>query len=386
MRGVALFLSAVVAAIVVPIAAHADAPQAPPQPAAGASAPAAKVSTPKRRRKPKPAAPAEPALPQPNIRLTLDAPAPDAPWTMRVENTGQVPVEILADVRFLALDVTLPDAKRAIRCQLPHSMLPADTESRQLVVPPQRAYVEKFDPRLFCFGARESEALSNGAKVVPVLVATAGSADVIAAIDGVEPLVANERTWSGVEATIGEGTPPPAGASGAHRSRPLAISSTPFVDAARGQEAAIEITVTNEAAIATRFLFRTETLAFDVTGPSGVGVTDPSPTVHCGFAGEPVTPIAEVLTTLTPKEQASIDVILGALCPEHTLDHPGLYVVRAKLDTRRVVGRTLGLRTFDGEVAADATTHLRIQTAGTAAANARERRPQLAPAPPPPAP
>jgi hypothetical protein len=121
------------------------------------------------------------------------------------------------------------------------------------------------------------------------------------------------------------------------------------------------VTVTNHTAATEQFLFRPETLAFEVTGPSGVGVTDPSPIVRCAWPGPPPAPIEEAYTRLTPNQSASITVLLSALCPDDTLRHPGLYVIRARLDTRRTSGASIGLRTFAGTVLAPGTTRLRVR-------------------------
>jgi len=53
--------------------------------------------------------------------------------------------------------------------------------------------------------------------------------------------------------------------------------------------------------------------------------------------------------------------MVSVLCPEHTFDQAGLYMVRARLDTRRASGAGIGLRTFDGDVPADKATRVRVR-------------------------
>jgi hypothetical protein len=295
------------------------------------------------------------------LKLALDTPAADAAWTMRLENMGPVPLEILADARALAFEVALPDEERAIRCELPESMRPRLDDDRTLVVPPGRAYAEKLDPRLYCFGERASKALAEGAKVKPILVGPAAGPPAVAPLESIEPRVATERTWAGDESTIGAPTVPPRIAEKPGGGRVVEVTASAWMSADRGSDVAIAVTVKNVSSLPVKFLFRPDTLVFDVAGPSGVGLTDPSPTRRCAPVRSVIAPVPEALTTLAPHADASLTVMLAALCPDHAIDHPGLYMVRAKLDTRGASGSAIGLRTFDGEAEADAPTHVRVE-------------------------
>ena len=105
-------------------------------------------------------------------------------------------------------------------------------------------------------------------------------------------------------------------------------------------------------------LFRS---TLDVNGPIGVGVTEPSPSVRCEAASMPSTSIRDAFTTVAPRGRTSLTVMVSVLCPEHAFDQAGLYVVRARLDTRRASGRGIGLRTFDDDVASDTATRVRVR-------------------------
>jgi hypothetical protein len=156
----------------------AVAPQAiPAKPAAPQAIPA------------KPAAPkadaAEP-LPEPAVRLWMVATAPQGPWTMRLDNEGEKPVRIPADVRLLRFEIE-PDpyvapsepadsrpkkwvkAKtpaKPLVCKLPAPLRPEGfPDSSSLLLRPGESYVESFDPRLFCFGKGVTEKLAGGAVV-----------------------------------------------------------------------------------------------------------------------------------------------------------------------------------------------------------------------------
>jgi hypothetical protein len=350
-------------------------PSAIGQPPAATPAPAQPAAAKKPARKKKTAPPPEPALPEPKLHLTLQTPSPDGPWTLRAENTGDVPLVILADARLLALEVTPPEAPESdpkaggkkhprvhtVKCELPSDMRPDNDDDRALTIPPGRAYAGKLDPRLFCFGAHFAEALEPGAKVTPILI---GSHDFPAVapvtdIDDKPATVATERTFTGDASVIGAAPPalPPADTS----PHPIAVTTPPFADFGLGWEVEVTVTVKNESQQSMVFLLRSETLAFDVTGPSGVGATDPSPTFHCGHAETALSPIPEAYTHLAPKEEAQVTVLLSALCPDDALRRPGLYFVRAKLDTRHASGRSIGVHTFEGEARGSTVTRVRVR-------------------------
>ena len=292
---------------------------------------------------------------------------------MHAENTGTLPVRLLADARLLALDLAAPEsdeddpkpahrrAARPVRCELPADMRPSDGFERALVLPPGRGYAEKFDPRLFCFGARDSAALVAGAKVTPHLIGSR-EMDVIEPIEGIEPKVASVRDWLGTPATIGPASTPASKDTTAPEA--LVVTTPAAIDFGLGWEVEVTVTVTNKSPQSTALLLRPETLAFDVTGPSGVGVTDPSPTVHCAWPGLPPPPISEAFTRLAPKESASITAMLSAVCPDDALKRPGLYFVRATLDTRHASGASIGVHAFVGTVLAASPTRVRVREWG----------------------
>src|SRR5262249_21530268 len=146
--------------------------------------------------------------------------------------------------------------------------------------------------------------LVAGAKVTPHLVTSRVAAPAVGPVDGLDTPIASEHDWPGVEATLG---PVPAAQSALKPAppRPLSIRSTAYAPAARGADAVVTVTVTNPNPRPVTFRLRPETVAFDVTGPSGVSVTDPSPTVKCaGQTGERRAPIAEVYETLRSGQQA----------------------------------------------------------------------------------
>src|SRR6202044_1722510 len=83
-------------------------------------------------------------------------------------------VRLVADARLLTFEVTPRSAAKALHCELPADMRPGDDMDRPLVLPPGRSYVERFEPRLYCFGKRLLDGLAQGAIVVGPLGWTGG--------------------------------------------------------------------------------------------------------------------------------------------------------------------------------------------------------------------
>jgi hypothetical protein len=377
----ALAVSAIAGTTVVATTAHAEgtppASSAAPAPAAVrpvTPAPPRRVPT-----KPKAAArrvtrkteTAPPGPPPPTLKLTVDAPGPDASWTVRVENTGAVPVRIVADARVLALDIQEEGAdedasprkghaSHGVRCELPADMRPSDLDERTVVLPTGRSYAEKIDPRLFCFGAHDAAALVAGAKVTPHLVGTR-DVPVVRPVEQVEPAVGSVADLAGDVATIGPAATAAAPSKESPAGEGLVVTTPPFADYGVGWEAEVTVTVTNRSRETIPFLLRPETIVLDVTGPSGVGVTDPSPVVHCAWPGSPPPAIYEMFTRLAHNESSSVTVLLSALCPDGALQRPGLYVVHASLDTRAAGGGATGVKAFAGKVLGASTTRLRVR-------------------------
>lgn len=334
--------------------------------AAGSLSPLSSMAAPPARAAP---TPPTPPPPPPSVTLTIEAPAPQSPWKMRVENTGAVPLRITADARLLSLDITPPGQKKPLHCTLPADMRPSNDLERALIVPPKRSYSETFDPRLYCFGHAEAAALVAGATVVAhlgfaaprVRVAKPVAPFEVSPIEGVDPLVAPAKQIASPPTMLPAGEAPsplpmPANAkpiddAEAFPSK-LTLSVPAHLSAYRPHELTIAVTVRNDGARPTTLLFRPETIGFDVIGPSGA--------VRCTWPTPIGGTVREAYSTLRAKGRATVAVLLSDLCPGKTFDQGGLYVVRPRLDTRGGAGAKLGLTTFEGEVIGATTTLLRI--------------------------
>ena len=307
------------------------------------------------------------APPPANVTLAIEASSPRGAWKMRVTNEGDVPVTIVADARLLALDVTPRSARKPVHCELPGEMRPQDDLTRPLVLPPKRSYVERFEPRLYCLDGARLDALAPGA----IVTATLGWSGrgvrpplVVSPIEGLETRVGPSKSIKSLPIALPDeptATPVPVRDEGgaARGEATLSLESARSVDAASSSEIAIPVTLVNRGHRAAIVRFRPETLGFEVVGPRGAD--------HCAWSMLPAAPAPDLFATLGPGAATSLTIILSAYCPARALEQPGLYVVRASLDTRKASGADIGLRTFDGQVIATAPTVVRLRRGSAAA-------------------
>lgn len=329
----------------------------PPPPPVAAVAPAVVVVKPR----PRPKEPPPPAGPRPDVKLTLDAPTLRGTWTMRVTNDGDVPVRLVADARLLVLEVTPRGATKPVRCELPADMRPGDDMDRPLVLPPGRSYVERFEPRLYCFGHHAADALSQGSIVVGRLGWLGGNKTrppfEVASIAGVEPELAPLKDIASPpiglpdepSVMLEDRAPPPPDDPDPAR---LTLRGQAFIDAQAPNGIGISLTLHNAGKRPVIVRFRPETLRFEVTGARGAE--------DCRWPLLPVAAMRDLFTTVTPGGNADLGVLLDAYCTGHVFDEPGLVMVRPELDTRKASGADIALRTFDARVLATSPVVVRL--------------------------
>jgi hypothetical protein len=305
----------------------------------------------------------------PHVRLTIDPAGGGHTWVLRIQNIDVAPVRLVADARLLSLDVTPPRPSRAspatVHCVLPAEMRPSSDEEHFVVVPPQLSYVEAFDPRLYCFDTRQDASLIPGATVVGRFgfsaqrgkpsppfelfsadpeVARSPSRQVIG-----EPFTIPERERAtSVSPQAPESSHPDVGAVTSP-----SVSTPARMDAWSLRDLTLPVTVTNPSARTMRLLLRPETIAIEATGPAG--------TTRCQWVVAPA-PIVELFTTLAPHARATTEVLVSSLCPSTFFDRPGLYWLRAKVDTSLASGEEIGVHSFVGEATAKSATLLRLRT------------------------
>jgi hypothetical protein len=292
---------------------------------------------------------------------------------MQVHNAEDTPIRIVADARLLWLEVTPRGARKAERCDVPADMRPTDDLSRTLVVPAGGSYVEDFDPRLYCFGAR-------GAALEPqaVVVAHLGWAGrrtappfEVSSVDGADPVGPAKALDSPpvglpdepTAAPIALPAPAPAHPAPALDAPRVTLRSAEWVDAATPDDVTIPVTLTNEGSHPVVVRLSPETLSFEATRATRVEA--------CPWPGGTGAAVREAFTTIPAHGRADLSVVLRDYCTGHALDQSGLVSVRARLDTRSASGTDVGLQTFDGLVVAGRPTLVRLHRG--AAAEVRPR-------------
>lgn len=298
------------------------------------------------------------------VSLTV-TPGPGGAWRVRVENTGELPVRVAADLSLLTLEIEPPADPKARRrgptkvsCALPASARPDNDDDSALVVPGKRAWSAGFDPRLFCFGAKERAALTEGAKVTARFGfpkprrAKAGAPETspfaITPVGAAYGKLAPEKELTQAPFTLAAAdlpqpppavpqAPPPDGAP-----TRLVLDMADYVDSQRGKGIGVTLTLANRGERNTTLSFRPGTITFDVDGPQGH--------VECDRPQKGGTPIRELYTRLGPGGRTALGVLVDVKCPPDTFVAPGIYRVIPILDTREADGFEAGLSTYNGEV------------------------------------
>jgi len=317
------------------------------------------------------------ALPVPNVAFELTAPSPHEPWTMRIVNEDERPVRIPADMRLVRFSITPPGARKPIACRLPRPLRPAAFPTqRELHLAPGQAYVERLDPRLFCFGEREAGALVEGAVVRAYF---GWSADPYAVEGLAWPReIASLRELAAPKVIIGPATD----GGTAMRSQPggrtpvtsslgvglvetlaeidekaprLALEAPRFAQASSPRDLVVRFLARNVGHRPMRVVLRARMLSFDVDGPGGP--------IRCeaAQAKRDATP-RELFRTLAPGAAVPIAVRLDEACDNEAFRRPGLYRVAAALHAD-ASDEARGLPAYTGLAVAPQATLVRLLSA-----------------------
>ncbi len=310
------------------------------------------------------------------------------PWKLRVQNTGDVPIRVLADSRLLGMELTRAAAPQdeskprnakakalqPLRCALPADALPSSDDGPALVIPGKRSWTIAFDPLFHCFGARERAALVPGTVVrasygfsTPVAKKAAAegppfvATPVGAAVSKLTPAKRIEATPFTLSEAVTV-SPPPAAAAAANASNAeengsettrFSISLPETLDVARGADISTTVTVTNEGDRPVTILLRRKTVQFKVSGPAG--------SVACGTNTVIASPIRELFSTLGRRGRTQLSLLLTSVCPAGTFDEPGVYRVVPRLDTTGIAGRAIGMRMWAGATEGKRPLLLRVR-------------------------
>lgn len=316
---------------------------------------------------------AAPALPAPQITLDVEpsASASDPLWTLRVKNTGALPLRLVTDPRLLRLELPpsapaapstargKPAKPRAVVCALPTDGRPAGDGDAQ-VLAPGKTYVQRFDVRTLCFGEEAERALA----VSPTFTATYGFPErgltapfVVGPLDdGKPPTLANAKGIAMGPRPLKQAAAAPIPPSSTPPVAPLeprlTASQTRAFDARGADAVTLTVTLKNESSRAVPLAFRPSSLVLRITTPSGA-------TASCGPAG-PTGLAREFVTYLPPGRSASQSLVLGRACPSDAFDERGIYEIRASVDNRGITVSG-GLDTFVGVVESPRPTLLRLR-------------------------
>jgi len=312
----------------------------------------------------------EPELPKPELRVRVVAPAAEGVWALRIDNAGERTLRVPADIRLLRLEIEPSgDRKKTVTCELPRPLRPARfPDNRELYLAPGQSYTEAFDPLLFCFGERESEALRGGAVVHPFFGwepprwARRGSTTPFV-VEGLEvpSEVASLHQVEAPTLVLSHGKAPallrPEEEQESfvfdEKAPRLALSAERFTQASTPRSAMLRVTVTNVGHRVTRVLLLPQMLTFHVEGPSGV--------VECAPAPAPDVAPRDMFRTLTPGARAHMTVLVNEACGEDPLKRPGLYRITPTLNAQ-ASWEGGDLEVYRGTVTAERPSLLRLLT------------------------
>jgi hypothetical protein len=343
---------------------------------------------------------AEPAGSVPE--LVIVAQPPGEPWFLGIVNRTSYDFSVIADMRLLSFEVSVPGKKKPVHCRLPDALSVDRAQAAMLTrLGPQRLLVDRFDPRLYCFSSEGQRELVPGALVTPYfgwqpktrVKWVQGRREEILVDPQPEPFVAEtppltRRTLRRAELFAAETEEDAAGAGGATnedapqrtkqlsgprfalgsdyarwahagleprvaRRAPLALDLVRGSDAHAERTATVALTLTNRSRKKLRVHFRRELVSFEVLGPSGIERCNAQPDIR---APDPAGFLA-----MTPGRSITITSRLVELCPRGTFEQPGLYLVQALFDSVNS-GEAHGLDGFVGRVPSQSPATIRIRT------------------------
>lgn len=303
----------------------------------------------------------KPAPLPPKVTLTLDAPGRSARWTLRITNEDTDPVRVTADARLARLRLALPGKKTAL-CALPTSMRADGDTERPLVLPPGRSYSESFDPRLLCFGKADALGTAESVVLEVGFDGKGGAAPwASSALSGKSPRAPQKLLRSEpVPLAKIPSSPdkPPESSAPTQGESPfrsgITLRTPTRIDAYSGAQVMVTLTARNAGERAASFRFSSATVLFEVVGPTGAHVCEMPLSVM---------PIRDNVVTVAPSREISTPFELHNFCADRVLELPGLYTVRARLDTRRLEGNPPGMSLLFREFVAPEVTLLRIMRA-----------------------
>lgn len=324
---------------------------------------------------------------------------PGLPWRYELINQGEGPIRISADPRLLWFEVQVPGKKKRQTCRLPKEIFPERVDQDfTLILRPGERFGQHFDPRLYCFAAGGQTELVAGALVYPrfgwpknIVTSWKNGKRVTeekleAPFSATPPLPRSGSASHGKPAVkipvrkdthlkLVEGAPVALKSAYASWSSAALSSEAPSEDSPQvlagwesprpsltmtgGSDAAAERVATIQVRLSNpskreklSVYFRRELLSFEVIGPDGLVRCEPEPRTRY--------PQAQAFTNLGPGKSIQLTSRLTELCPRGTFNRPGLYLIRARFDSKED-GADFGLNAFTGRLIAEQPATVRIR-------------------------
>ncbi|MGE0327971.1 MAG: hypothetical protein AB7S68_37010 [Polyangiaceae bacterium] len=327
------------------------------------------------------------------LELSVKQHGPSLPWSYEIKNVGERPVRVAADPRLLWFEVQVPGKKKRRTCRLPAELFPKHADKDfSLMLRPGERFGQRFDPRLYCFAAGGQTELVAGAVVYPRFgwpkkfktSWRGGKRLQTEELDAPFAVTPPERPRRGkkqprakqdlpkkethLKLIEGKGLGLRSAYAGwskdalAEDDKPEQSdwdSPEPMLTMQTGSDAAAERMATVQVKLKNPskdrkliVYFRRELLSFEVMGPDGLKSCTPEPRTRF--------PEAQAFTTLGPGRSISVVSRLVELCPRGTFDRPGLYLIRARFDSKDD-GAEFGLQGFTGRIVAEQPATVRIR-------------------------
>lgn len=343
--------------------------------------------------------PKEPAAePSSPIAFTIE-PLEEGRWRMALENTGDAPLRVLSDARYVWLEVVTapvvpeegakkkPKPKAYPKGKIPLCRAPSDlrpslaSSDRWVTLKKGERVVEHFDPVLLCGATGTSDGMSRGAVIYPHF-GTPPDAAMLRAIKQkkpvkpkgpfvVEPASASatgpflrdlEATTFAIPYELA-GFSPESFAAGGGPGRPgddvderaprVQITANGRGDAATETDVSVRVTTKNVGLRPAMVHLRPDDFSFAIAPPSG-------PSTQCGPGPAQRGAARDFFVNLAPGASRTTTLLLRELCPGRTFSQPGVYRILPRLELRET-GNEYNLTAFTASAPAPNPTRVRVR-------------------------
>jgi len=332
-------------------------------------------------------APEPPPLPPAEARLRVIVPQTSGAWIMRIDNEGNVPLRIPADVRLLKLEIEPEEGskEKPTTCELPKALRPTGfPEARALLLGPGQSYLEPFDPTLFCFGKAAAKLKGNAliharfgwdppkkpskkGPQPPFAVETTEREPTISPLVDIKaPSIVlgpdqKEIVAAMVAAVITNPEVKPEDKGEAKAPKPivderagkLEITATNWIESSEARGMTLTVTAKNTGLRPLIVALRPWMLSFHIEGPYGISR-------DCDGSSARGSLPRDAFQTMKPGASTSFSVLLAEVCPRESFPRPGLYRVTTTLSANET---TSGVDAYTADIGTNEPSFLRLVNA-----------------------